>query len=194
MIKGLIFDFAGVITQEDAYWGWIGDRVKDLEAKRSIFQKLSEDVDSAAISHKEFIDGLADAAGASRETVWPEIKKRFSLNEELLDDIAFLKRFYKTGILSNFTDPWISELLEEYGVCKHFDEILISSSEKMIKPDPRFYHKILKVLNLQPEEAIFFDDKERNVSGAQKIGMQAFLFTTNEKFKADMESVGIFIK
>src|SRR5947207_1907882 len=62
MIKAFIFDFAGVLTIKDAYWDWLEENVENLKEKRHIFQKLSEDVDRAEISHDAFLTGFAEAA------------------------------------------------------------------------------------------------------------------------------------
>jgi len=190
MIKALIFDFAGVITLKDAYWDWLHENIKDLGSKRHIFEKLSADVDRAAITHEEFLNGFAEAAGIKAEEVWPNLKERFVPNEELIANIRELKKKYKIGLLSNFTYPWLKELLDELDLYECFDHTLISSQEKIIKPDPRFFHKMLGLLGVRAEEAMFFDDKQSNIDGAQHLGIHAFLFTTNEKFKEDLGVAG----
>jgi epoxide hydrolase-like predicted phosphatase len=184
MIKALIFDFAGVITVRDAYWEWIKE--KDLEGKRAIFQRLSEDVDRAYITHEQFVNAFAKEMDVPPESVWAGIQARFALNEELVLLIGQLKKKYKIGLLSNFTYPWISELLKEYDLYECFDEILISSREKMIKPDPQFFQRMLDALGVEANEAAFFDDKQANVDAAEKMGIHAFLFTTNDQFRSDL--------
>jgi len=187
MIKAFIFDFAGVITTKDVYWDWI--REKKLEGKKEIFERLSQDVDRASITHERFIADFAREMGVPEETVWPEIRKRFLVNNELVSLIGTLKKKHKIGLLSNFTYPWISELLKEYNLHGHFDEILISSEEKMIKPDPKFFNKMFGLLGVEPSEAVFLDDKQSNVDGALKLGMKALLFTTNDQFAKDLVDI-----
>ncbi|KAJ5713170.1 uncharacterized protein N7483_010351 [Penicillium malachiteum] len=46
----------------------------------------------------------------------------------------------------------------------------------MRKPDTCFYEHVLREMSIVPAEAIFVDDKEENVSGAQKVGMMGFVF------------------
>ncbi len=187
MIKAFIFDFAGVITTTDAYWQWIGER--NLEGKRAIFQKLSEDVDRAAITHEYFVENFAKEMDVPVNTVWPEIESRFSPNNELLQLVGTLKERYKIGLLSNFTEPWISGLLEKYTLSPYFDEILISSKEKMIKPDPRFFHAMLDRLGVRAPQSVFVDDKQTNVDAARELGMHAFLFTTNAELRDDFRNM-----
>jgi epoxide hydrolase-like predicted phosphatase len=193
MIKALIFDFAGVITTTDAYWQWISENIKDLESKKAVFQKLSEDVDRAAITHEEFLAGFAKAAGIRANEVWPKIKTKNAINKELVSLIQELKKEYKIGLLSNFTYPWLSELLEEFNLYKYFDHVLISSQEKIIKPDPRIFRKMLALLGTEAKRSVFFDDKEANVRAAEALDIHSFLFTTNEKFKKDLNALGLIV-
>lgn len=187
MIRAIIFDFAGVITTTDPYWQWINE--KNLKEKGAIFQKLSEDVDRAHITHEQFLAEFARQIDVPKEKVWPEIRSRFLLNNELISLIIELKKEYKIGLLSNFTYPWIAKLLMEYNLRQYFDELLISSEERMIKPDPRFFHKMLDLLNVKAQEAIFVDDKQPNVDGAKKLGIHTFLFTSNAQFRDDLRNV-----
>ena len=58
-----------------------------------------------------------------------------------------------------------------------FDEIVISCEIHMIKPDPAIFHYTLDKLRIDPQEAIFIDDRSVNVEGAQALGMHAFQFS-----------------
>ncbi len=115
------------------------------------------------------------------------------MNDELVGTIRALHGIYKTGLLSNFTFPWLDELLTEYALRPHFDHVLISSLEKMIKPNPEIFHEMLRRMGVAPEEAMFFDDKAPNVDAARALGLHAFLFTDNDTFKKDLLSFDISI-
>jgi len=57
-----------------------------------------------------------------------------------------------------------------------FDVVVDSSEIGMRKPDPRIYLHTLALLGgIAPERALFLDDFEGNVKGAQAIGMLAVL-------------------
>ena len=56
----------------------------------------------------------------------------------------------------------------------------------MIKPDPQFFQRMLDALGVEANEAAFFDDKQANVDAAEKMGIHAFLFTTNDQFRSDL--------
>lgn len=57
-----------------------------------------------------------------------------------------------------------------------FDGGLFSYEEHMVKPNKEFYEKLINKYNLNKEETIFFDDKEKNIIAANEIGIKAIQF------------------
>ena len=57
-----------------------------------------------------------------------------------------------------------------------------------IKPEPAIYRVLIERLGCAPEEIVFFDDLERNVSAARALGIKAFLFTDLAGAKRDWET------
>ncbi len=63
-------------------------------------------------------------------------------------------------------------------VLQRFKDILVSGEEKLIKPDPRIYQRMLERIRVhhpeaQPEHLVFIDDVERNVLAARALGWRA---------------------
>jgi len=58
-----------------------------------------------------------------------------------------------------------------------------------MKPDARIYQYTAQRLGLQPEECIFFDDRQSNVDGALRAGMQSELFTSNAQVRNILDSL-----
>ncbi|MFH0979843.1 MAG: HAD-IA family hydrolase [Candidatus Roizmanbacteria bacterium] len=187
MIKVILFDFAGVVGAE-GYWIWLKEKVPDLESKRPYFQSLSEKIDRAEITNQEFIKAVAKGVNVSTEIVWKEIFKKIVINTELLNLISQLKKKYKIGLLTNYNYEWMNELFTIYDLDKYFDEKIISSLHKTIKPDPKIYKITLNIFKIKPAEAIFIDDRQSNVDGGKNVGIKSFLFTTNSKLMEDLEN------
>ena len=59
-----------------------------------------------------------------------------------------------------------------------FDGGVYSYQEHLIKPDPNIYKLLIDKFNLELEETFFFDDKEKNVIEANKIGIRSFVFNS----------------
>ena len=190
MIKSIIFDFAGVIGS-DGYWVLLKERLLNFEDKKIFFHNLSIKVDDGTISNKEFVKIIARELKISEEIVWKEIFKRIIINQELLEIISKLKKLYKICLLTNFTNEWMKELFEVYQLEKYFDVKVISSLEKLAKPDKKIYLIALNLLKLKPNEAVFIDDRQYNVDGGEEVGIKSLLFVSNEQLIKDLKNLGI---
>lgn len=190
VIKAVIFDFAGVIGV-DGYWVWLEENVLNIEEKRPFFQKISEEVDKGIITNKEFVEQIARETKKDVNIIWPQIFQKIAINTALLEYITQLKTVYKIGLLTNYTYEWFDEIFQKHNLTPYFDQILISSRYKLIKPEPEAFLKILELLQVTKEEAVFIDDRQGHVDASNKIGLKAFLFVDNEKLKQDLESYGI---
>ena len=61
------------------------------------------------------------------------------------------------------------------------------------KPDPRAFHRALKMLDSQPSETVFIDDNPKNVEMAKSdtVGMHAILFTDVEQLWRGLRLLGV---
>ena len=63
---------------------------------------------------------------------------------------------------------------------KYFDGILISSEEKVKKPDPYFYQILFERYNLEKNESIMIgNDKSSDIKGANDFGIDSLYFYSN---------------
>jgi|SRR6185369_14673122 len=192
MIQAIIFDFAGVIGA-DGYWAWLRKNVPNLEDKRHFFQEISEKVDKGTITNQEFVDLIAKETSILHEKIWPEIFQEIVINDNLLSYIKILKKHYKVGLLSNFTHVWLEEIFDKYGLHTYFDKMFISSKHGFIKPEDEAFQKILTMLGVTKNDAIFIDDRQGHVDASNKFGLKAFLYVDNDKLKQDLENYGVKI-
>ena len=61
-----------------------------------------------------------------------------------------------------------------------------SAEQRTTKPDPRIYQTTLDQLGVKAESTIFIDDRQKNVEGAQKLGIHAILYEEFPQFKATL--------
>ena len=66
----------------------------------------------------------------------------------------------------------------------HFDHVTLSYELRSVKPQAPIYRHSFEGLKVNPEEALFIDDKLPNIHGALETGLKAELFTTWEDFLA----------
>lgn len=78
-------------------------------------------------------------------------------------------------ILSNASDLFY-EYFTRFLPLDYFDGVFVSSDVHLIKPDVRIYQMFLEKYNLKADECFFIDDREDNVIGARKAGINTFRF------------------
>lgn len=94
----------------------------------------------------------------------------------------------RTGILSNtiLTMPMVLQLLGGY---RGFDPVVLSSKEKIAKPNPEIYRLAVKRSRVKPEEIIFIDNRERNLVPAQAMGMKVVLAKNSDQIVSDVKQI-----
>ena len=177
-IRAIFFDIGGIFFNESnraPVKAW--EKRLDLQAGQ-----LYEIVLDNSIAKQ------ATLGNATVEEIWNEVAKQLSLSKSeiqqlkidmwsgwmwdtnLLSDIRILKSNYKLGTISDAW-PGAREGMIEYINNGIFDVSVFSYEEGLEKPDPQIFRRALSRLEVIPQEAIFLDDKLKNIQGAQAIGM-----------------------
>ena len=108
------------------------------------------------------------------------------LDQGVMQIIKRLKNDSRVVCGTNTFDPHYDYLLER-GYYDIFDAVFASNKIGVSKPDPNFYRYILNDEGIKPQDALFVDDSEVNVSAAKKLQIKSILFT-------DSHSLGRQIK
>jgi 2-haloacid dehalogenase len=101
---------------------------------------------------------------------------------------------YKIYALTNWQAGLFDIALVRYNFLHWFDGRVVSGVEKMRKPFPQFYQRLLDRYNVSPVEALFIDDSLRNVKGAEAVGIKGIHFTSPEQLKDELRKRGIEVK
>ena len=89
---------------------------------------------------------------------------------------------YKVYYLSNWS-AWTHDLLQEAGkfdFLKLMDGGVFSYDVGYMKPNEEIYKILLNKYKINPEEAVFFDDREENIEAANKMGINGILFDKHD--------------
>lgn len=138
------------------------------------------DTDREYILRREFFAAMAQDLGwRLSEQQLSDIAHDFTYNPKRYiwyDDVnEYLKKWHgavKTGMLSDAM-PSFRDFTFDHKSDIHFDCILLSTDIGATKPRADMYNTICKCLGVRPEECLFVDDKEINLTGAQECGMHA---------------------
>ena len=67
-----------------------------------------------------------------------------------------------------------------------FRDIVVSGTEKLMKPDPAIYRLALARFGLEPHQAVFIDDNRANVNAAAACGWHVHHFTDAAALESDL--------
>ncbi len=100
---------------------------------------------------------------------------------------------YKIFALTNWQAGLFDIALVRYNFMHWFDGRVVSGEEKLRKPFPEFYQRLLDRYNINPSEALFIDDSLRNVKGAEALGIQSIHFQNPGQLKEELTKRGIIV-
>mgnify|MGYP000471342705 FL=1 len=112
---------------------------------------------------------------------YPLIKNNFEYIKGLR------KRGYKLFLLTNITEDSYNYINELINIDETFDGGIYSYQEHLIKPDYDIYNLLINRFNLNKDETIFFDDKEKNVKAANEVGIKSYVFTSINDIESNLE-------
>ena len=72
-----------------------------------------------------------------------------------------------------------------------FDGIVVSGREKLIKPDPRIFHRLLDRYGIDPARAVFIDDSQANAAAASALGLRGIHFTGADALRRELAALAL---
>lgn len=196
MIKNIIFDFGKVLVNYD-YDRFLESFI-DTRERRDAFYALIESpeysiiCDRGDLSFEELTKVTQD-----RHPEWHRELQIFhdrqmdAMTEEVPGMRAVLKRLRARGYMLYGLTNWslfVYKVIERYDILQMLDDRIISSEERLIKPDKAIYDRICERFGLKAEECLFTDDRLVNVEGARAAGMKAITFHDAAQFEAELET------
>ena len=201
MIKAIIFDVGGVLirTEDPLPRRQLEERLGLTPGQAEFIVFNSERGRSAQLGQltsAQLWAGVQDELGLDDEGLRQFRSEFFGgdvLDRALIGFIRRLRSRYTTAIISNYMDELPALLRDVHAVDDAFDLIVVSSQEKIMKPDSEIFLRTLERLNLRPEETIFIDDFAHNVEGARAVGMKAIHFGPGTDLQAALAAEGVEI-
>ncbi|MCW3846250.1 HAD family phosphatase [Sphingomonas sp. LB-2] len=120
------------------------------------------------------------------ETIPGPVPGTVEILEEL--DAAGVPLFCITNFSGEFWGPFRDR---EAAVFDRFRDIIVSGTERLIKPDPAIYALALERFGLAPGEAVFIDDVPANAEAATRAGIRGIHFTGAEALRAELAGLGL---
>lgn len=195
-INTFIFDCFGVIYSGPFVLWYNENKLKYGFVDDDKLNDIYKEYDLGNLSESDVAEYFSKYKGitSTKEEIQEQIDNYLKLNTELINIIKTLKaKGFKTALLSNGNTAYFERAIyPTYPEFKNlFDEIVISSEVKMVKPDPEIYIHTLEKIGSKPEESLFIDDRKINVDTAVNLGINGFVYTDNDSFVDYLKSLGI---
>lgn len=192
MIKTIIFDFGGIISENADSWNTMYKRIPERTnlTTEELDEIWKENWIEVSIGKKDLTDILDIFVGRSKNKITTkELLEIYSsdtkLDEDVLEVIRELKnKGFRVIILSN--ESRVGEKIRLGKIEKFVDKIYSSSSIGLRKPDPQIFNHILSKENLERGETLFIDDKDRNIIAAEALGIKGIVYRNIQQLKEDL--------
>lgn len=186
MIKNIIFDMGNVLIDFNPMQ-YVGElHLASKEEEEKVFKAAylnfkSIYMDYGRITEEEFVNHVVEGIGEEyrdkiKELIinWHKYLTPIKGMEEIVKELK--DKGYKIYLLSNagFSqhDYW-----DRIPASKYFDGKVVSCDVGEVKPFREIYEALYKKFNIKPEESFFIDDLIINVFGANRTGMEGYVFT-----------------
>lgn len=197
MIKNLIFDFGKVLVDYDFFHTIrkYFDSQEDLQEFAQLFTS-PEFLDRCDLEEEPFADIILDSRKKYPKFDFQLQKFYEEYPQFVLGEVpgmrALLLQLRSEGYRLYGLTNWCSmvhKVMELWDILTILDGRVISSEEKLIKPDVAIFQRLCEKYDLKPEECVFTDDKAINVEGAIKAGMQGIVFENAVQYERDLRKL-----
>ncbi len=190
-IKNIVFDVGMVLI--DFCWDEVcreygfSEEIISVFDKKMIHSEYWDHMDEGTMTEKEAI--------AKFKEVMPEYTKEIDMfwerPEKLVKEYEFAAPLinelhdngYNVFLLSNYPLHMYEIHWHTFDFFSITDGYIVSSIEKLCKPDPAIYKLLCERYHLAPEECLFIDDRQINVDAAKGVGMTGLLFKGEESVR-----------
>ena len=166
----------------------------------------SESFWNAYFAHRDGLDlgnagvaaywqSIADDIGASWDDarvheLWAaDFRSWLSINPDTIEVLADLKAGgTRLALLSN-AGPDYGSYFRHGPLGDFFQAFYVSGELNLLKPHPEIYRYILRDLGISAAEAVFVDNREANVRGAEAVGITGHVFTSVPVLRAFLTSL-----
>ena len=164
---------------EKAYWAHRLDYDADILNVQTFWQTLAQ------------ANGTSFTAQQISHLAEQDARMWMNLNPAMLAWLPKIKQAgFRLGILSNMPAGVLEYMLPRFPWLAQFDHLTWSCDLGLVKPDPAIYLHTVRKLKVQPDEALFIDNLEKNTAGAEAVGLHAALFQNVEQLQRDLADRG----
>lgn len=194
MIKAVLFDFGGVLSEAGASGsvrGWLGKAYGldiDVQKVSDVFRRMWR----GQVDDEEFLAAIRqqypDAPAVTKNDLMNNMQEFTRSAPVYALALSLRAHNIATGILSNVFGMGAARL-KAGGFYDDFNPVLLSSDAGYAKPDKEFYELAVQALGVHPNEILFIDDQQYALDPAAAMGMYTILATSPQQIVRDTKAL-----
>lgn len=197
-MNNIVFDLGGVLIDWNPQYLY-----RKIFAKEADIQQFLEQV-----CHQEW-NAQQDAGNSLAEATEERIRKFPHLEDEIRayyerwtemlggavePTVEILEEFvkdpnYRVFALTNWSHETYPLAQEIFPFLGWFEGVIVSGEEKIKKPDPRLYQILCERFSIAPQDTIFIDDSQANVTVAEELGFKTIHFRAPEQLRSELSNL-----
>lgn len=201
-VSTVLWDVGGVLLTN----GWDHKQryqvLEDFGLSREPFERIHAELNDAWEKGKITIEEyLAKAVFYEPRAFTPgefiaRIKEQSMLHPntaiEILKQVSASDE-YAVGILNNESRELNDYRIATFGLVELLDCFISSCYVGLRKPHPEIYKLALDLLQRDPGEVVFIDDRSENIAAAKALGMHGIVHATAKQTAAELGELGVVV-
>ena len=193
MNKAILFDADGVLTLPEEMFSVVYAKSHGLDPMpfEYFFKTEWQDFVLGKRDLKEHIrtnNDLWHWDGSPDKLLEYWFKTEDIQNEEMIELIKKVRQSGTPCYLATEQEKYRGDYMRNVMFKDLFDGYFVTAELGLKKSDPKFFTRIIELLNgyglgAQPSDVLFFDDSQSKVDAAKSAGINAHLFTGVQGFK-----------
>ena len=112
-------------------------------------------------------------------------------SKKTTDLLKDLKNNYRLFGLTNWSSEAFPVVFNQYSFFKEFEGIVVSGTEKTVKPDARIYKLLLIRYGITANESLFIDDNRENIIAANRLGFKTIHLKEKVNLKNELQKLAL---
>ena len=187
MLKGIFFDFDGVITLEKQgtppMIAYIAETTGlPRETVEKAYRRHNRALFMGEKTHADMWQQFCEELETDID--YGILKGAFlniTLDQSVVAYIWELKEKYLIGMITDNKVDRIETILKEKGLEELFDVVVISAQVHSGKTEEKVFEEALKRSNLKPQECVFIDNTAQNLEVPGKMGFRTVYFDDEKR-------------
>lgn len=164
-------------------------------AKATVESSIWPEYDRGVLTDEEMMDAFVKNDSGIEKELRESLENVSGMLTRYDYAIPWVKELQQKGyrvlVLSNFGRRAHRDCIDALDFLNYVDGGILSYQEKTIKPEPEIYQRLIDKYSLVPEECVFLDDTERNLTAAAQFGFWTIHFTDRESALEELRKLGV---